>query len=805
MVKTMEIMERLSNAASSASLSDVDGDHLEHHGIIGQKWGVRRFQPYPKGYRGDGKYVGKDVKPRSSEKKIGSNRHKDESNRVRKAIDNKYDVETPDDDMMPKEKVNTKLGKATYFDNASYWAENDKEYENCARFVNDAKKKIPEAVEKADAAFKEILTEEDKKKYKDILKTYGDFDNLSVYSISDNQDDVRKNYTKSDLDKFSSLNDYMVFVPLGKEVNDPDYKSSSAQLIIEFRNGKPRYEIQTGDSRGYPYADKDSKIGSPQSDHKKEIKDAELKTRHQNKVRMEVTRAIEEGDKKRLRKVADKMTTDEYVENLNKLVSKGVTEATNKGDPDQLRKYKKDLTPKEYENAKNLAKFNKAINELDVKAMNSLMSKISTEDLQKGAERLKTINDMQEKKLKAISRESEVTATLQRISKFTKVVSDLSTHAKTIKSNVEEIRKSENNSFTNNQEPKKKEEEKKKDTAKHSDILISDLMNQDYLEHHGIIGQKWGKRHGPPYPLSGKVSAAVKRGDNPKTKSSGTVYGDAKKKTTTKSKVKKAKVDHFKEDDPDEEKYRKSQAVGSMVMSTLGLAAGVAINAAMISSGVINPVALVMPLASSIGIVAAAKELHDASKANKLVEKLNKERAANTKIDKKTGLKLKQKEMTREEDLKHVNPGYKNFQPNTKSNCMLCTTTYDIRRRGYDVTAQKAAVGYSDDDIKKWYKNAKVKQVQSTGPASLIRNTKQELVAQGEGARGNLMVQWSGANSGHSMAYEIHDGKVVIYDAQSNEVIKNPDKVLSMSRAASYVRLDNLQPNWKEIKKECVM
>ena len=625
MVKTMEIMERLNNAASSASLSDAGKDYLEHHGIIGMKWGVRRFQPYPKGYHGDGKYVGKDDKPKT--------------------------------------------------------------------------------------------------------------------------------------------------------------------------------------------ADKDHEVGSPKSDHKKEIKEAEIKSRHQNKVRMEVTRAIEEGDKKRLRKVADKMTTDEYVENLNKLVSKGVTEATNKGDPDQLRKYKKDLTPKEYENAKNLAKFNKAINELDVKAMNSLMSKISTEDLQKGAERLKTINDMQEKKLKAISRESEVTAALQRISKFTKVVSDLSTHAKTIKSNVEEIRKSENESFNNNaknQEPKKKEDEKKKDTAKHSDILISDLMSQNYLEHHGIIGQKWGKRHGPPYPLSGKVSAAVKRGDNPKTKSSGTVYGDAKKKTATKSNVKKgntkkAKVDHFKEDDPDEEKYRKSQAVGSMVMSTLGLAAGVAINAAMISSGVINPVALVMPLASSIGIIAAAKELHDASKANKLVEKLNKERAANTKIDKKTGLKLKQKEMTREEDLKHVNPGYKNFQPNTKSNCMLCTTTYDIRRRGYDVTAQKAAVGYSDDDIKKWYKNAKIKQVQSTGPASLIRNTKQELVAQGEGARGNLMVQWSGANSGHSMAYEVHDGKVVIYDAQSNEVIKNPDKVLSMSRAASYVRLDNLQPNWKEIKKECVM
>lgn len=42
----------------------VADDYLAHHGILGMHWGIRRYQPYPGDYHGDGKFVGKKAKKR---------------------------------------------------------------------------------------------------------------------------------------------------------------------------------------------------------------------------------------------------------------------------------------------------------------------------------------------------------------------------------------------------------------------------------------------------------------------------------------------------------------------------------------------------------------------------------------------------------------------------------------------------------------------------------------------------------------------------------------------------------------------
>jgi hypothetical protein len=184
-----------------------------------------------------------------------------------------------------------------------------------------------------------------------------------------------------------------------------------------------------------------------------------------------------------------------------------------------------------------------------------------------------------------------------------------------------------------------------------------------------------------------------------------------------------------------------------------------------------------------------------------LRKKLAEHRKSKEPIDPKSGFHVKSDaNASKIDDMKNVNPGFTDLSDNTKNNCMLCTTTYDLRRRGYDVTAEEVRSGYQTGDVKRWYPDAEIHKVKNYSTVDeLINNTEKAISKQGDGARGNIMVTWQ-QGGGHSMAYEVENGKVVIYDCQTGTRYENAGDILKYTNTVSYARLDNVEPDYDKIK-----
>jgi len=324
------------------------------------------------------------------------------------------------------------------------------------------------------------------------------------------------------------------------------------------------------------------------------------------------------------------------------------------------------------------------------------------------------------------------------------------------------------------------------------------LLSENELYHHGIRGQKWGQRNGPPYPLSpSKHSASEKKAGWQKSLNVETILLKDRNVNVSPTAA------------------RITYDVSKIVKSLL--------------TGRIIP-AISATVDIGRGIVAGVKDkrIYNAIKQNQ-------------NVDEKTGFKLKQKETSPEEDLKVINPARDAFTDASKNNCMLCTTAYDLRRRGYDVMAG-AADGKPISALNKWYKDPKVKPVDVASDThaaaksmidknymagfvpkdkvvehknacyelahdknyrkELAHNTVNEIAKQGDGARGNLMLTFANGFGGHSVAYEVVGGKTIIRDAQINRTYspEKSEKYLQRTINCIYCRTDNLEINPEAIK-----
>lgn len=313
----------------------------------------------------------------------------------------------------------------------------------------------------------------------------------------------------------------------------------------------------------------------------------------------------------------------------------------------------------------------------------------------------------------------------------------------------------------------------------YSEYLHSSV-DGNYLEHHGIDGQKWGVRRGPPYPIGS---------------GSKTFNGQH-----TRSDLIKRRNRHDKYTDWHEKWMIRSNSV----------------------------------------LKARDKE------AETLKKNYIKNRAKNCQIDEKTGLYEKDlygKKYTSDVDVQFVNIEKNSPARGPRNNCALCSLTYDLRRRGSEVIANNAVMGYTTEEVQKWFKDFKIdtdkdpmyvrvdtKESREQYAKNFANKTKE--LSKLKNARGMMFVCWGydcrRPYGGHAMAWEVNDGVFTIRDGQTGKTYINNKKSASSKQTISNLnelrdgysniddivnstaifqmfRTDNLEPDYDLIRREALV
>ena len=179
---------------------------------------------------------------------------------------------------------------------------------------------------------------------------------------------------------------------------------------------------------------------------------------------------------------------------------------------------------------------------------------------------------------------------------------------------------------------------------------------------------------------------------------------------------------------------------------------------------------------------------------------------------------------TNDEDMAVINPNFYDDELKYQydENCAVCSLTYDMRRRGYDVVAGPEGMGawgaYGDmgislSEMVDWYvtetgapaganlkgsASYKVKNPEVQDMSGLLNLAEADMTSYGEGARGFLSVTWDTFGS-HAIAWEVENGKVVIRDCQNNrksDLSYYADCITSFS----FLRTDDLEISKNALK-----
>ena len=371
----------------------------------------------------------------------------------------------------------------------------------------------------------------------------------------------------------------------------------------------------------------------------------------------------------------------------------------------------------------------------------------------------------------------------------------------------------------------------------HSMFLSPEEQMLLYLAHHGVAGQKWGQRHGPPYPLSRNPANA-----------------------------KRARVD-YKQNSVHVNKGDLGRGIKTMATGVLGIVGGAALGLATGGYGTMVGLALASVATESLmgghktrkserltdkrdkivreqesneskeqkdirkkkqqAIFDADHELYAnfnplestntakleySSTTNKRLQKAL-EIKRDTKISDVLGSKNQTLASKTPEKISHgVNPNYSKTAAGYRDNCLKCSLTMEMRMRGYDVQAKASSASETKALSEQSTSGLMAHFTKTPDTYAYSKFTRSKTIIKEKDfinslPDGRYMVNGpTNTGSGHSIYGIKKDGKITYYDTQSNngtaysffnaESGKSIGKeLINNSRdnfPAEFVRLDNL-------------
>ena len=358
---------------------------------------------------------------------------------------------------------------------------------------------------------------------------------------------------------------------------------------------------------------------------------------------------------------------------------------------------------------------------------------------------------------------------------------------------------------------------------------VAGFPYSDSLFHHGIKGQEWGERNGPPYPLDQQE------------------HSKKEQKAGWKTSLNKedSKLGNWSDKHHLTKQQKAMIALGVAAVAAGGLAyydyktgklsaAAMTINIKAGQSAVENQLKNMgysrEDLANPENIPdGAEKQVADLMDKTNVAYGVNAELIKNGTVD--SGGKLSKLLQDRDlstafpdnpvestssllEDARMVNPDFDPNNRRTSNNCGLCSMAFDLRRRGYNVFAGLSDTGTTRKDIEDLYPGAK--RLKRFGNYDISAGVPQNPMSRTEaskllssfsketGTRGLVLVSWGFTGGGHAMSYDVsNSGVVTIIDPQSGNVFsgKAAEKFLTTVASFDTFRTDNVVPNIEEMKK----